>query len=406
MTRTGVYYGWVLVGVLALTVTVSYGVLMYAFPVVLAPMQLESGWSQLVLTGGFSAAALTAGVAAIPVGRAVDRYGPRVIMTAGSALATVLLLAWSRVTHPVAYWLVWMGLGVCMAGVFYEPAFTVVARWFREERARALAIITIAGGLASVIFVPLTSWLVATIGWRDAVVWLAIAFGVLTILPHALLLRRHPVDSGSEHPREHAVPARIAFRSVAFRWVVCAFFLSSVANFAVAVHLVPLLLLRGYPLSFAAGSLALLGLAKLPGRMLLEPVVRRSSTPAATVLVFGVQAAGLLAMLMVPGAAGVWIFAALFGAGDGASTPARGAIVAEFFGSLEYGYIGGMLAFFIAAGRAAAPVGGSMLYGASGSYDLVLWVLTGIVTAAAFAMRRADPASIPRRSRLPIRQGT
>lgn len=140
--------------------------------------------------------------------------------------------------------------------------------------------------------------------------------------------------------------------------------------------------------------------------MQLKPVVRRSSTPAATVLIFAAQAAGLLAMLVVPGAAGVWLFAALFGAGDGASSPARGAIVAEFFGLLEYGYIGGVLAFFIAAGRAAAAVGGSLLYGASGSYDLVLWVLTRIVTAATVAMRRADPASIPGRPRLPVRQGT
>ena len=102
---------WALVGVLSMTVTVSYGVLMYAFPVMLAPMQEELGWSSALLTGGFSVAALATGIAAIPVGRWIDRYGPRTVMTTGSVAAALLLIAWSRVQHPVTYILVWAGLG-------------------------------------------------------------------------------------------------------------------------------------------------------------------------------------------------------------------------------------------------------------------------------------------------------
>lgn len=409
--RTGrpLYYGWVLVGVLSVTVTVSYGVLMYAFAVVLEPMQTDLGWSQAALTGGFSIAAMSAGIAAIPVGRWVDRYGPRAVMTTGSILATLLLIAWSRVTDPLTYQLIWLGLGACMAAVFYEPAFTVIATWFRRDRARALTMLTVAGGLASTIFVPLTAWLVSVAGWRAAVVWLALILATLTILPHALVLRRRPSDHGLERDGlshtpapgpvaercgvpaadERVVPATIAFRSVSFRWLAAAFFLSTVANYAIAVHLFAIMSERGYAPAAAATALAMLGLAKLPGRVLMEPLVRRVSTASATVLVFAVQAIALLAMLMLPGAAGMWVFIALFGAGDGASTPARAAIVADLFGSSEYGTVGGVLAFFVAGGRAAAPIGASLACAALGGYDAVVWILAAIVLAAALAMARA-----------------
>ena len=425
------YYGWVMVGVLAVTVTVSYGILMYAFPVVLAPMQADLGWSQAMLTGGFSLAALTAGVMAIPVGAWVDRYGPRAVMTTGSVAATVLLLAWSRVSQPLGYYLVWTGLGACMAAVFYEPAFAVIARWFQRGRGRALTVLTLAGGLASTLFVPFTSWLVLTGGWRSAVMWLALSMGLLTILPHALLLRHPPPHRRVEHngmrmangahigraqighaqinqaqiTREPSMTASVALRSSSFRWLTAAFVLSTIVNFAVAVHLVPILLERGFAMSAAALALAVLGLAKLPGRLLIAPLCSRVSAPVAVAVVFALQVVALIAVITVPGAGVVWVFVTMFGAGDGASTPARAEIVASFFGSLEYGRIGGVLAFFLAAGRAAAPVGASLAHALFGAYDAVLWIMAATLVAAAAAMMRAGSrtlASFSGKARLPV----
>jgi hypothetical protein len=70
------YYGWVILGVLALTETVSFGVLAYAFAVFLMPMQHDLGWSPTAITGAYSLAVVVSGLAAIPVGWWLDRYGP------------------------------------------------------------------------------------------------------------------------------------------------------------------------------------------------------------------------------------------------------------------------------------------------------------------------------------------
>jgi MFS family permease len=102
-------------------------VLYYAFSVFLVPMQEELGWSRAAMTGAFSLALLFSGWAGVPVGRWLDRYGPRALMTVGSLAATGLVLAWGAVTNLPAFYLIWAGTGITMAAVLYEPAFVVVA---------------------------------------------------------------------------------------------------------------------------------------------------------------------------------------------------------------------------------------------------------------------------------------
>jgi hypothetical protein len=67
-------------------------------------------------------------------------------MTLGSALGALLVLGWSRVHDLLLFYLVWMGIGVAMACVLYEAAFTVVTKWFRVRRRQALTAVTLMGG--------------------------------------------------------------------------------------------------------------------------------------------------------------------------------------------------------------------------------------------------------------------
>ncbi|HET6763380.1 MAG TPA: MFS transporter, partial [Longimicrobiaceae bacterium] len=167
------FYGWVLVGTLSLTETVSYGILTYAFAVFLGPMERELGWSRTAATGAYSFALLVAGAAAIPAGRWVDRHGARGLMTAGSCAAASGVFAWSRVQSLPALYAVWTLIGLAMAAVLYEPAFAVIATWFVRGRSRALTVLTFAGGFASIVFVPLSAALVRSLGWRNALAALA-----------------------------------------------------------------------------------------------------------------------------------------------------------------------------------------------------------------------------------------
>src|SRR6266571_2312589 len=110
--RQRLYYGWVLIVTLGLTETISWGVLYYAFTVYLAPMEAELGWSRGDMTGAFSLAVLLSGLAAIPVGRWLDRHGPRLLMTLGSIVGSLLVVAWSGVSNLEQLYLIWAGIGL------------------------------------------------------------------------------------------------------------------------------------------------------------------------------------------------------------------------------------------------------------------------------------------------------
>jgi MFS family permease len=411
-----VYYGWTLIGVLGITATASYGILSYAFGVFVGPMGDELGWSKTEITGAFSVASMVAGLAALPVGRWVDHHGARGIMTAGSVLAALLLVWWAEVQTLPAFYALWALIGVASAAVLYEPAFAVVTWWFQAHRSRALTVLTFLGGFASVIFVPLASWLVTTHGWREALLWLAAIYAVTTIPLHGLLLRRRPQDLGLEpdggpssalpvpgrigtRRLERSVPAEIAVRGREFRWLAIAFALSTLATTAVSVHLVPLLLERGFSLGFAGGAMGLLGLMALPGRLIFTPLGSRWSRATVTAFIFALQAVACVTLLASRQPLAVWLFVALFGAGFGAITPARAALVAELYGPAQYGRISGVLALALALARAAAPVGASLVYAAGGSgtagYDLVMAVLLVLSVGSAgavLAIRRNETA--------------
>ena len=398
------YYGWRITWTLALTQTVGYGVLVYAFGVLVTPMEGELGWSRGETSGAFSLALLLSGLVAVPVGRFVDARGARVLMTVGSLVGAALVLAWSFVGNLLGFYLVQAGLGLVMAAVLYEVAFTVLAVWFERERARAMLVVTAVAGLASTIFVPLTTLLVHTFGWRDALRVLALVLAATAPL-HGLVLRRRPRERALEQGGTLSPPApsdllsqpppsvrpRDALRAPAFWWLTGAFALDRAAVVAVVAHGVPMLSERGYAPGLVAAAVGSIGLMQIAGRLLFVPLTERAPLRALCALVFGVHALALTALLVLPGVVSVALFAALFGAANGAGTLARAAFTAELYGSAHYGGINGSIATVVALVGTAAPVGAGALHDLWGGYDLVLWGLVGFSLLAGLAVLRVQP---------------
>lgn len=402
--RGRLYYGWVVVLTLAATETVSWGILYYGFGVLLVPIEREFGWGRAATAGAFSLALLISGLAGLAVGRLVDRHGPRWLMTAGSLLATAGLLALARVEEPVAFYAVWALLGVAMAATLYEPAFVAVAAWFVRRRGRALAVLTFLAGFASVLFVPFIAWLVEALGdWRPAVTALAVLLALLTVPAHALLLRRRPEDLGlapdGEPPSavDRAAPAvgwtaRAAVRSAPFAWLTAAMALALAGNVAVTVHLVAYLIEADYPTAWAAVAAGLVGTASLPGRLVLNALGDR--VPRALVLagILLSQAAALLLLLGQQNIGWVVAFVLLYGAGFGAITPLRAALVADYFGRAHYGSILAAQGLALAAARAVGPPLAGVLRDVTGGYGLALALIAGLTVLAAAGTLLAERA--------------
>lgn len=396
------YYGWLVVGTLAITEPISWGILFYGFGVMLTPIQQEMGWSQAELTGAFSLMLLVSGITAVPVGRWLDRYGARGLMTLGSCLATLAIMGWAQVQTLIGFYAIWATIGVINAMILYEPAFAVTATWFVRRRTQALTVLTFGGGLASVIFVPLATWLVQLYGWRSALWILAAVLAITTIPLHALFLRRSPAALGllpdgeaasipvaspqvaSHHatprPPSTSIAVGVALRERAFWLLSAAFALSNLSAIALAVHLLPYLTQQGYAPAFAALTASVLGGSQIPGRLIFGPLGSRLSLRIITAILFVMMTGGLLTLLFAPTAWLMLVGAALFGMGSGASSPARAALIGEYYGIANYGTINGVMALVLTLTRAAAPVAMGLLYTWTGGYTAVFWVL--ILSAA------------------------
>jgi MFS family permease len=370
-------------------------------------MQEEMGWSRTALTGAYSVGLLVSALAAPLAGRWLDRHGPRGLMSLGSAVGAVLLLVWASVEDLWVFYLVWAGIGLAMAATLYEPAFAVLAKWFERRRAQALLLVTLTGGLASTIFLPLTAWLVGEQGWRGALFALAAILALLTIAPHALILRRRPADLGVlpdgvepvNSPQEETAQAAqvpseelksvslgAALRGSAFWLLAAAFFLGTLSQAAVYVHLIPYLAERGYGLSSAATLTGLIGASQVLGRVVVTFLEGRFPRDAVTAGVFALQAVALIVLIQSRSAVGVLIFVLPFGAASGAVTLARATAVAEFYGPDHYGSIGGVVGMFVTGARTLAPVGAGAMSAALGGYSPVLWTLTLGSALAAVSM--------------------
>ena len=198
---------WVMVWTMAVAQVISWGTLFYAFSLFVIPMQASLGWSRPLLNGALSLGLLSTGVVAFPVGAWIDRHGGRSVMTFGSLAGGLLLLAWASVETPWVFYLLWMLIGITMAGVLYEPAFAVITAVFGPEARRGITALTLVGGFASTVFMPLTQLLIEAIGWRSTLLVLG-GLNLAVCLPlHALFVPGPPAFRPPEAPQENAPTA-------------------------------------------------------------------------------------------------------------------------------------------------------------------------------------------------------
>src|SRR5437667_8525568 len=390
-------YGWVVVGALSVTVTVSYGVLTYAFGVLLVPMERDLGWSRIELTGAFSLALAVWAVAGVAVGIALDRFSPRVIMAGGSLLGTVLVLAWAEVQTPAQLYIVFAGIGVAMAAVQYNAVFAVATKWFRSRRRTALTAITLVGAFSSFIFSPLTGTLTAELGWRQALVVLAVVLGAITIPLHAGVLRRAPAAAAAAAERVTA-DVRHLVTSAPFWFLAVALALGSYVWSVMVVQLVPFLSDSGHSIQFGALAAGVVGLGQLPGRLVFigfGRVLRGRRLPVAT---FGLAAVALTILGLNRSDASVFVFAVIFGTSAGMMTLMSASLPAELFGRQAYGAVSGVIYGFSNGARAVAPFASAAIAVLPGGYSTLLGSLVAVSGVAAllgflaFTVREAHPA--------------
>ncbi|GIE36656.1 MFS transporter [Actinoplanes italicus] len=397
-----VSHGWWIVATFAVTQTIGYGSLYYAFAVLLHPIAADLHTSPAVVTGAFTTAILAQAAAAIPVGRWLDRHGGRALMTTGTILGTGMLVAWSQTRTVWQLYLIFAGLGVAMAMALYEAATPVLVSWFdATRRPKAILGMIVVAGFASTIFMPLTGWLTDRHGWRTTLLILAAVYGSVATPLHLLVVRRPPTAARSAR---HATSAHrrtligAAIRDRRFWWLACAFVAHAAAMTTMTVHLVGYLISRGHPATFAATAAGLLGVLSVTGRLLLTATGRRLRLHRLVAAIFALQAAAAFSLPVLAGTRlGAVLAVTAFGLGFGISSLATPQLLADRYGITAYASIAGTLAAFVTLAKAGAPLAAASLLSSSGGYLIALATIGSacLVAAGGILARAASPRPAP-----------
>ena len=397
------YYGWVLMVALGITTIISYGTTQYLFGVLVVPLDVTFHWGRASISLAYALGLIVAGLLGVPIGALVDRWGARLLMSTGSALAALALFGLARMDALWQFYLLWSGgLGLAMALTLYPVTFTVVANWFVRKRGTALAVLTLIGGLSSPICIPLAGVFVAHAGWRGTLVALGLAQLFIALPLHALLLRRHPEDLGLSPDGEPAQPIQAraplpgetlsqALGSVVFWLLTVSLALVMLGSTVVFVHQVAFMISRGTDAVLAAALSGMLGLASLPGRYVFNVLSSRISPQKLLTLSVVAQAVGIVVLVQASSPGWLILYVVIYGSAYGAFSPLRASVMVDHFGRRAYGAITAVQGIPVAVCAGLGPLAAGWLYDGLHHYELAFWLC-----AAAFLLAAIGIALAPR----------
>nr|WP_180202469.1 MFS transporter [Pseudomonas sp. SbOxS1]NYU01378.1 MFS transporter [Pseudomonas sp. SbOxS1] len=360
------------------TQILAWGSTYYLPAVLAAPIAKETGWSITGVVGGLSWGLLVAGASSPAVGRQIDRHGGRSVLAASSLLLALGMLLMGLAGSIATYYLAWTLIGFAMAAGLYDAAFSTLGRLFGEGARTSITGLTLLGGFASTIGWPVIAGLESWIGWRSACCVIAAAHLLIGFPIHALLIPGSTKQP--PHPVINTSPGASELRPVTNHLLLLIGAILTILALVVSgisVHLLNALKQLGIATAVALTIGMVIGPSQVVAR-LAEFSIGRNLHPT-----WSARAGVLLCLiglaLLISGLPWLAFGAiALYGAGNGILTIARGTLPLALFGPQGYGVRMGLLARPVLVAQACGPIAAAFIlerYGAS----VMLGVMCGFL---------------------------
>jgi len=363
----------------------------YYLPAILAdPIAHDLGISSNWLFAAFSASLVISALLGPKVGRQIDLFGGRQVLSASNVILAAGLAVLGLATSIPVLIVAWLLLGTGMGLGLYDAAFAALGRIYGNEARRSITGITLLAGLASTVGWPLTAWGLSTIGWRETCfAWAAahVLIGLplnLMFLPSVKGAKAAAVVAIKPHLPIDRTMVLLAF-TFAAAWSVTG---------AMAAHLPRIMEAAGATPVQAIAAGMLIGPAQVIARIFEAGFLSRYHPLVSTRLACLTHPIGV-GILALAGGGAAGVFALFHGAGNGILTIARGTLPLAIFGPENYGYRLGLLGAPARMAQAAAPLAFGLLIDVIGSK--VLWVSSALSLSAllALCLLKATPPQAP-----------
>ena len=393
-----VFYGWAILAVAALIMFGTGPAQSHLIGLFFDPIQAELGLDRTEIAVAYGGATLIAALLLPRMGRLVDRHGPaRMLSIIAFGLGAFAIL-FSFATG-------WIYLAICFAGLRFLgqgslmlACANMTAQWFDKKRGFALGLMGLGFPISIALHPPATQWLIDTVGWREAWIWLGLWTWVMLIPPILLFLYSRPADVGLR-PDGEAAPGdntalplltgytrAEALRMPAFYFIVIGSASLSMLVTSLHVEYTGILKMHGLDAQTAATMFTISGITAA----VLMPLVGRLLDLLPTKWMFfgglWVQTASLLSITFVDGLGSAVVFALIFGLNNAVTMTYIGFLWPRYFGRKHLGSIQGTGQMIVIFGASIGPVPLGWALDVWGEYDTMLTILAVIPASIAIAV--------------------
>jgi len=408
-------------GIAFVTMTLGYA-LRNTFAVFYPAIVEEFGWTRGNTAIMFSLTLLVYGLAAPIAGRLVDRFNPRVTLSAGACIAGGGIALCSLATTQWQFYLLYgvmVAIGLSMIGI--TPFSAIVTKWFLRKRGLVFGVMN-AGFSISLLTAPFVQSLISNLGWQAAYAIIGL-LSIAVLLPLcALFIRRTPQEKGLQPDGMLQTPAESgsqpvpqttpgletawsttswtlsrALRTPQF-WLLFLtnFLLMGVAEQIVITHQVYFYRDAGYQPMTAATIYSVCGLAFMAGN-LCSFVSDRLGRERIFIPSCLLSAGAVSLLFLMNDSSPLWLpflFAICFGFGFGVAVTVFFATVADLYHGKHFGSIQGFLVLGFSLGGAISPWLAGFLHDRTGSYFTTFFIIMGALVTCAALMRIVAPRKL------------
>ena len=381
------YYGWVNLFVAALAMVGTLPGRTQGLGLITEPLLIDLQIDRVFFARINLWATLIGALFCLGVGRLIDRFGSRVVLTVVTlALALVVLLMSSARSVMTVAILITLTRGFGQSALSVV-SITIVGKWFVRRLNLAMAVYTVVLSVGFMMAFPLIGAMVITNGWRST--WWAIGFALLFgLAPLSLLLVRKTPEACLLENDGEVVQNRAANTGFTL-WQALAtpsFWVFGIASAVygliasgIALFNESILAERGFDATIYHRSLIIVALTALAGNFLGGWLASRWTMNRLLALAMVLLAGSLLSLPHVSTEAHVAAYAVVMGLAGGFVIVIFFAFWSHAYGRVNLGKIQGAAQALTVIASAIGPLLLAECVTRTGSYAIMFYVLSVLV---------------------------
>ena len=346
-SKTGIYYGWIIVAVATFALVVSNGLSIGGIPVFYKSIRedfvtagaVSAGQAESFIAFGASLTFLFSGIISPLAGWLIQKFSLKKLMLIGCALLGSGLIIHASATSASGVYAARVLMGISLGFVGVLPSVVLVSNWFPSRRGTALGILLTGTSVGGVVIPPIATPLIASYGWRTAmilvslIVWLVLAPAIF------FLVKDRPHESSSDEVSARSTASGISYKEAIRTPLFWIFAIGAALIFYPIFVTSQQLILQTAKIGFTPwqSTLVLSGLfaVSVLGKFLFGYLSDRFR-PVRVVLVCTAMMFASTLLLLNLNSATALLFLVPFGLGYGGAFVLIQRLVADFFGERDY----------------------------------------------------------------------